>query len=560
MAAMGGDNGSFASDSEDEGMDSLDDASPQADVRTRATSSDDDDYGVPGGRPRLGPRASLAEMITSQSQDLAQREQSYCEYVERMEHFASPSPKGASAPAAPAAPAEPDLCRPMAAGEFCKPGRLYAWGKAGGKGGNALPVPEAFVDAAGDCVYPAPVQFPGCKAGREPRFVRASADQGMFSALSRDGELWGWTSGRRRGPIPQLPPQKLLAGVADCSVGAGFIVAVMDDRSVVLAGAPRQPLPNTDAWSKLQWDDPDGGGAVAIDACANVVGVVQGDGALWTAGSGPAVGFSEPKEKLSRVPGLPPIHNFSIGSIHGAACGRDGSLWVWGDGLSANLGLGGRKNVVSPVQVSMSSLVRGVGCTRGQQMPKRVGTRQGFKPGQEGPRCHAMTEDGKLWIAGTTHKGLGANCLSKTLQPSEDHTEFYCVGGKAGDVGATAVYTGAAEDLRTDPPLAHRRMAAVEGTYGGGGMTGYLAEAKIVSSTPCHIHSVALSSDGRAFAWGCGSDGRTGLRAYMRGPGGSKRTLKCYVSTPSHIEALEGKRVLSVTAGRWWSLAIVDDR
>ena len=32
----------------------------------------------------------------------------------------------------------------------------------------------------------------------------------------------------------------------------------------------------------------------------------------------------------------------------------------------------------------------------------------------------------------------------------------------------------------------------------------------------------------------------------MRGPRGAKRALKCYVSTPSLIEALEGRRVLIV--------------
>jgi hypothetical protein len=56
---------------------------------------------------------------------------------------------------------------------------------------------------------------------------------------------------------------------------------------------------------------------------------------------------------------------------------------------------------------------------------------------------------------------------------------------------------------------------------------------------------------------GCGSDGRTGLRALMRGPRGAKRALKCYVSTPSLIEALEGRRVLHATTGRYWSLAVV---
>ena len=96
--------------------------------------------------------------------------------------------------------------------------------------------------------------------------------------------------------------------------------------------------------------------------------------------------------------------------------------------------------------------------------------------------------------------------------------------------------------------------------FGRGGRTHYLDAVAVIGSCPSHIHSVALSADGRAFAWGCGSDGRTGLAALMRGPRGAKRTLKCYVSSPSVVEALEGRRVLQVTAGRYWSLAVVQPR
>ena len=46
-------------------------------------------------------------------------------------------------------------------------------------------------------------------------------------------------------------------------------------------------------------------------------------------------------------------------------------------------------------------------------------------------------------MAGTTHKGLGADHLSKTMQPAHDHLEFYRVGGAAADADAPRLHTGA---------------------------------------------------------------------------------------------------------------------
>eukprot|EP01051_Picozoa_sp_SAG22_P001319 SAG22_NODE_50_length_24611_cov_74.139687_12_plen_257_part_00 len=51
------------------------------------------------------------------------------------------------------------------------PGRLFAWGKAGGKGGNALPVAADRIDRSGDCCFPAPCRV---VPSRTQAFVKAS--------------------------------------------------------------------------------------------------------------------------------------------------------------------------------------------------------------------------------------------------------------------------------------------------------------------------------------------------------------------------------------------------
>ena len=160
-------------------------------------------------------------------------------------------------------------------------------------------------------------------------------------------------------------------------------------------------------------------------------------------------------------------------------------------------------------------------------------------------------------------QGLGANHVSKVMSPDKDHLSFYRVGGPAADASSPRVATGAVEDLVRgggEAATAAARMGmAAAGDLGRGGRTGYLTAVRVGATAAAHIHSLAVGEDGRCFAWGCGSNGRLGLRALMRGPAGAKRALKCYVSTPSGVEALEGRRVVAAAAGRFWSLFIVAD-
>ena len=456
------------------------------------------------------------------------------------------------------------------------PGEIYAWGKVGGKGGHALPVSGTAVDRDGDCMFPARCAMP---KGTGAIFVKTCVDVGPFCALDCTGRVWAW-HGWNSDQWPALP-MPLLDGCVDCAAGSGFIVACKADGSAWMMGKAPSPTPLPDCragW--VQVASPESM-IVAVDACDGVILAATTEGRLLSCGRGAALGLGHEAAfkgaaALTAVPGLPPVCSFSVGSLHAACVGRDdGSVWCWGDGLSGNLGTGERRSVALPTLVrslqqeqvagvsgSASERALHVSCTRGQPRPKRNGARGNFASGQEGPRTHVVTADGGLWIAGACHKGLGGDHIGKTLGTTgSDHLSFYRVGGRAQRVETDEpVLTGAAEDWARDPSLAARRMGMADpAAFRAGGATGYLSGVQIVSSSPSHIHSLALSCDGRAFAWGCGSDGRTGLAALLRGPGGSKRRLKCYVSAPSAIEALEGHRhrVLQLTSGRYWSLAVV---
>ena len=174
-----------------------------------------------------------------------------------------------------------------------------------------------------------------------------------------------------------------------------------------------------------------------------------------------------------------------------------------------------------------------VSCTRGQARP-RNGSQRSFASGQEGPRTHLVTIDGALWIAGACHKGLGGDHIGKTLGTTgSDHLTFYRVGGRAQRVDTQeAVLTGAAEDWPHDPLLASRRMGMADpAAFGADGATGYLSGVRIISSCPSHIHSLALSEDGRAWGW---LHGRTGLQLYS-GPRDKTAASLHLVLAPSGV-------------------------
>jgi len=94
----------------------------------------------------------------------------------------------------------------------------------------------------------------------------------------------------------------------------------------------------------------------------------------------------------------------------------------------------------------------------------------------------------------------------------------------------------------------------------------YDAVGPIVGAVSGHIHAASLGADGRAWAWGCGSnDGRCGVERFLNKHGDAGRpavdTMKCYLMNPHRIGAararywphgsgLDSQRVLVLATGR----------
>ena len=157
------------------------------------------------------------------------------------------------------------------------------------------------------------------------------------------------------------------------------------------------------------------------------------------------------------------------------------------------------------------------------------------------------------------------------MTPQSDHLEFYEVGTLAADKDENGCLTGAFEHGIIEESL---KRAGIEpksrSSYFANPNTEYLSGVKIIATSCTHIHSYALDDKGKLrykkgkkeekyqilgklYGWGCGSDGRLGLKAFFN-PNGTKRRMKCYVSTPTQVEELES---LNVSCGKYWSFAIV---
>ncbi|CAD7972181.1 unnamed protein product [Amoebophrya sp. A120] len=558
------------------------------------------------------------------------------------------------------------------------PGRLFGWGS--GKPKSALPG-ATTVDKQQHVCFPEQLM-------RRKLFHQVSADTGgVFAALDSDLQLWVWGTGASgRSNFPEIPT------VADaktkfscCAVTESSVFAIESESGCLIeftAGTGGKFVERTevgeDQLFSLSSSSPGAGGAkssldAASPGAAKLIRVkdlsacgtnclVIADILVQEQAEQRCVAFFRDKPASSRSAAWRCLSRWidadarlvSAGSRHFAVVDVKNRLWTWGMNRNGNLGLGKRhtgKNsfVESPVEVTKdvdgvstpwfdedpSNAIVRIDCTRGQPMPKNDFP---DPTGQEGPRLHVVTADGKLHIAGTCHKGLGACHLFKVMTSREDHLRPYEVGSVAQDgvqlflrgggcfTGAfedglfvqhsgmntggvvpaldTAVLRRAGIDVRRaaginieevvdavaheqahenqrdhhdDVPLSQEQAPTApslltpaedkeEGDVderpqrpplqqterqtlkvfftdhpGDAAVrTRYLDGVRIIGSAPTHIHSFAFSENGQMFGWGCGSDGRLGLRAFFN-KSGSKRLMKCYVSTPTQIEALEGE-------------------
>eukprot|EP01012_Entosiphon_sulcatum_P012277 TRINITY_DN17670_c0_g1_i1.p1 TRINITY_DN17670_c0_g1~~TRINITY_DN17670_c0_g1_i1.p1 ORF type:complete len:456 (-),score=38.97 TRINITY_DN17670_c0_g1_i1:11-1378(-) len=410
-----------------------------------------------------------------------------------------------------------------------------------GKGANGeLGLPPKFLD--GEHICPFPTRVPGLEG-----VVDVSAGEGCSAAVTAEGELFTWGSGRggrlgHGGATNFAVPTKVKAlakhRVRHVAVGENHVACVADNGSVFTWGKGNHGCLGHGDASDSALPAPAFRSAneplieIRQVACGfQNTAAVSESGVLYTWGDGAygKLGHGDTKDRLWPTPvdNLPPIRFVALGSLYTAAISCTGELFLWGYGGAGNLGQGNRRSSLVPLKVAALSgiPVATVACTVGQINP----VTEGSVEGKENPHTLMATEAGELYAFGSCHKGMLGNMAKKCLAPKGcDELLPYKVGGPC-------------KDLQ-------------------GRNSNYLAGMCAVQVASASIHSAVACSDGTAYTFGCGSDGRMGVKKYMEGLSGGRSRMKCYISSPTPIEVDQTYFITKIGTARRHMIALAQTR
>jgi len=427
-------------------------------------------------------------------------------------------------------------------------GQLYTWGRGsdGQLGQDKVRFPSV------NCALPHPV--PGMR--QVIHVACGGGQQGCTGAVTLQGELYTFGNnfnkrlGHGDGPNLSAPKRvDALQGehVIMSAFSADHGAALLKDGRMFLWGSNRFGQLGRGHVDKASGGVPTAvtlpGPACFIDCEDGYSAAVLEDGKLFTWGSSNhgRLGQGAATECVSS-PGFvcDGVQSVSLGSLYAGAVTKAGALLMWGYGGHGNLGLGDRKSHSTPQSVVDLEPIRQLACTRGQE-----GCKGGLNPkdgGQEGPHTVAIAVSGAVYTMGTCHKGLLGNLGAKDGAFGKPWDEFrpYRLGGPLRNP--------------SDVPMSPLGLAPP-----------YDAIGPAVQAVSAHIHCAVLCTDGKAWAWGCGSnDGRCGVERFLNKKGEGKPPevdmMKCYMMGPHRIglarplywkhPSFQGQQVLMLSTGR----------
>ena len=354
--------------------------------------------------------------------------------------------------------------------------------------------------------------------------------------IKTDGTLWGMgsypllgaSSGNLQTPFGTFPstPLKVLDGVASVSAGQDHIAVIKTDGTLWSWGNSHEGQ----VGSGVVWGHDVGldyqtrvsvptkimDGVSAVSCGDAHTAAVKTDGTLWVWGSGEFGQLGNGKNGSaasddSVYQGTPikimdHVKAVSCGGEHTAAITTDGSLWMWGDNSSGQLGNGGGANAPQPYDSSVISC---------QTLPVEVMDNVAAVS-CGGYHTAAITTDGSLWIWGNNICGqLGDGTTANRNRPFKimDNVRAVSCGSDF-----TAV-------IKDDNSLWIWGSNEFDRLGNGGAKTGETSMGGLqipVYSTPMKLmddvaavscggqHGAAVKMDGSLWTWGSDMRGQLG--------------------------------------------------
>jgi alpha-tubulin suppressor-like RCC1 family protein len=235
----------------------------------------------------------------------------------------------------------------------------------------------------------------------------------------------------------------------------------------------------------------------------------------------------------------------AAGSAHGLALTTDGQVAAWGSDSSGQLGNGASAGSSTPVAVTRDTALAGKSVTAiaaGHLHSVALasdGTLVAWGSNQYGQLGNGSTTTAQTPVAVVAHGALAGKTVvaiaaggRHTLALTADGRVFSWGSNQAGQLG-----NGSGNPAAATSPVA---------IFGGGLING----KTVVAIAAGDSHSLALTSDGLAYAWGLGSQGQLGS--------GSTSTSYAPLAVQTS-GALAGKSLVAIAAGGSHSLAIGSD-
>ena len=313
--------------------------------------------------------------------------------------------------------------------------------------------------------------------------------------------------------------------------------------------------------------------------------VVKFDGTVWAWGDNYSSQLGDGTSRNSRTTpvqavGLTGVVGISAGHEYSLAVESDGTVWAWGGNWSGQLGDGTTDSRTTPVQVSELTCVvriaaceayslavksdgtawawgsdnyRSIGVNRPTPIPELsnvVGIAAGAEHGV------AVESDGRVWLWGR-YKSIHwivSDCPYASSACFKDFLRSPTPMQVSGVTGVVEIAAGKDHDLAIDSDGTVWAWGSNEtGALGDGETLGFRTSPVQVSELTSVVgvaagdsHSLAVKSDGTAWAWGASESGQLG-----------NGTRDYYGPMPVQVQGLTD--VVAIAAGSEHSLAVKSD-